>query len=349
MGKGAVQVRAHGAVWEEFPSGTAADEPERVRPYPFDRYGPLTEREWKGLLRFQEELAQEWSLVFTQWLRRKVRVQVAGPPVSLRRASALWEQAGGAGYRWHVEGAAALLIWPQTLLHQTLDCLLGGPGIASAPMRPTTELEARVIRQITARLAYRLLRLEVQRLDLAVPQDELEVRAVGPGQVAARSRWLAVGLDVGWASQMGPSGPGVQRIYLLLSPEWAARARMGLESFGRTGLGAEAEGLEELARVRGSLQRHLEETPITLRVVLGQSRLTLRELLSLEPGDVLQLEQRVDEPLAVQVGERPFFLGSPGEASGRLAVRLDAAWPAGDLSSQEAAEKGGASGWPATF
>src|SRR5690606_41595752 len=71
-------------------------------------------------------------------------------------------------------------------------------------------------------------------------------------------------------------------------------------------------------------------------VVLGEARLTVRELLSLEPGDVLQLEQRVDQPLAVHVGDRPFFLGSPGEASGRLAVRLDAAWPGAEPLAQEA-------------
>lgn len=329
---------AHGAVWEDSSKGARA-EPEQIRPYSFDRYGPLTEKEWKGLLRFQEELAQEWGLVLSQWLRRQVRVQVAGPPVSLRRATALWDESEGAAYRWYVGGAAVLLIWPQTLLLQTLDCLLGGPGIASAPMRPTTELEARVIRQITARLAYRLLRLEVQCLDLSVPQDELEVHAVGPDHAAARSRWLSLALDVSWASQVGPSGPGAQRMYLLLSPEWAARARQGLEKFGRKGIAAEVEEIEDLARVRGSLQRHLEETPITLRVVLGKTRLTLRELLSLEPGDVLQLEQRVDEPLAVEVGERPFFLGSPGEASGRLAIRLVAGRPAGDSVWQEAARE----------
>ena len=328
--------RVQGAVPRESPSGPAGGGPEGIRPSPLGQYGPLGEQEWKGLLRFQEELAQEWARVLSRWLRREVRVTVAGPPVAVRRARALWEQAGGAIYRWSVDGAAVLLIWPRVLMVQTLDALLGGLGVAAGPARPTTELEARVIRQISARLAYRLLRLEVQRLDRAVPPHELDVHPIGPDQVAARSRWFLIGLDVGWDTQRGPTGPGSQRLFLLLAPEWAIQVRAGLEGFARQGLGSEVEGLQDLARIRQRLQRHLEETPVTVRVVLGEARLTVRELLSLEPGDVLQLEQRVDQPLAVHVGDRPFFLGSPGEASGRLAVRLDAAWPGAEPLAQEA-------------
>ncbi|BAS27510.1 FliM/FliN family flagellar motor switch protein [Limnochorda pilosa] len=337
---------ARGAVSGDTAPGVAAQQPDGVRAYSFDLHGPLGEQEWKGLVRFQGELAEEWALVLTQWLKRRVRVRPAGPPVSLRRASSLWEQGEGEALRWHVDGAPVLLIWPQALLFQTLDCLLGGPGEAPSPLRPPTEIEGRVIRQITARLAYRLLRLEVQRLEVPVPPGEIEVHPVEPGQVSARSRWLSLALDVEWRSQRGPSGRGGERFYLLLSPEWAARARKGLALFGR-GMAGEAEDLADLKRVRTTLQRHLEETPVTVRVVLGRSRLTLREVLSLEPGDVLQLEQRVDEPLPVEVGEAPFFLGRPGEAAGRMAVRLEA-WVGGSSEPAEAGERGGPSGWPET-
>lgn len=330
---------AHGAASGDAISGAVADQPEEVRPYPFDLYGPLSEREWKGLVRFQEALVQEWALVLTQWLKRRVRIQAAGPPVTLRRASSLWAQGEGEAFRWHVAGAPVLLIWPMTLLFQTLDCLLGGPGETPVPLRPPTEIEARVIRQITARLAYRLLRLEVQRLELPVPPGEMEVLPVEPGQVSARSRWFSLAMDVSWRSQRAPAGHGSTRMYLLLSPEWAARARKGLAGLGR-GVAGEAEELEDLQRARATLQRHLEETPVTLRVVLGRSCLTLQEILSLEPGDVLQLDQRVDEPLPVEVGESTFFLGRPGEASGRLAVQLER-WVGGSQEPAEAGEKGG--------
>src|SRR5690606_35032638 len=128
-----------------------------------------------------------------------------------------------------------------------------GPGVAAGPARPTTELEARVIRQISARLAYRLLRLEVQRLDRAVPPHELDVHPIGPEQVAARSRWFLIGLDVGWDTQRGPRGPGAKLLFMRRAAAWASHVRDSLEGFARQGLGGEVEGLEDLTRFRQRL------------------------------------------------------------------------------------------------
>ena len=69
--------------------------------------------------------------------------------------------------------------------------------------------------------------------------------------------------------------------------------------------------LSQLARVKAPV-----------RAVLGKVEVPLREVLSLQAGDVLKLDSRVKEPTVVYVGTRPKFLGRPGLIGSRKAVQI---------------------------
>ncbi len=311
--------------------------PEGIRPSPLGQYGPLGEQEWKGLLRFQEELAQEWARVLSRWLRREVRVTVAGPPVAVRRARALWEQAGGAIYRWSVDGAAVLLIWPRVLMVANPRRPLGrARGWRQDPPGRRRSWRPRVIRRDQ----------RPPRLPPAPPGSpalgsggaahELDVHPIGPDQVAARSRWFLIGLDVGWDAQRARRGPVPSGFSCFSRPSGPSRCGQAWRASPAKAWVVRWKGCRIWpGSARGS-SGAWKRPQSRCGWSWEKPRLTVRELLSLEPGDVLQLEQRVDQPLAVHVGDRPFFLGSPGEASGRLAVRLDAAWPGAEPLAQEA-------------
>jgi len=64
--------------------------------------------------------------------------------------------------------------------------------------------------------------------------------------------------------------------------------------------------------------------PITVwvRAVVAQRTATLRELLDLEPGRVLDLTKRYDEPLELAVGAKVVALGEAVLASGRVGLRV---------------------------
>ncbi|MEL6169691.1 MAG: FliM/FliN family flagellar motor C-terminal domain-containing protein [Pseudomonadota bacterium] len=66
--------------------------------------------------------------------------------------------------------------------------------------------------------------------------------------------------------------------------------------------------------------------PVELTVSVGRLRPLVRELLALEPGSVLQMDRRIDEPVEIFVGNRLFARGelqeNPESGTGQLAVRL---------------------------
>ncbi len=70
------------------------------------------------------------------------------------------------------------------------------------------------------------------------------------------------------------------------------------------------------------LNQHLQKTQVEIRAELGKSQLTVKELLALEEGDVLFLDQEIDKEIPIYVQDRLKFYGRPGNIDGRIAVKL---------------------------
>lgn len=72
-----------------------------------------------------------------------------------------------------------------------------------------------------------------------------------------------------------------------------------------------------------NLKRRLERVKIPVIVELGSSSITVGELLDLEVGDVILLNERVDSPVTIKIGEKEKFKGKVGTFGKRLAVRIE--------------------------
>ena len=72
----------------------------------------------------------------------------------------------------------------------------------------------------------------------------------------------------------------------------------------------------------GTLSQHLGSTPVQATAVLGETSLTLRELLELERGDILQTNISTDDEVKVLIGGRPRLWGRPGLSKGKVAVKV---------------------------
>lgn len=71
------------------------------------------------------------------------------------------------------------------------------------------------------------------------------------------------------------------------------------------------------------LKNKIEELKIPLSVELGRAKVSIEEFLSLNVGDVIQLDQLSDEPLKAMVGREVKFLVKPGIKKTRLAAEIE--------------------------
>jgi flagellar motor switch protein FliM len=66
----------------------------------------------------------------------------------------------------------------------------------------------------------------------------------------------------------------------------------------------------------------LGTTSLPAVAILGESTLTLGELLALEPGDILRTSIPVDGEVKVTIGEKPRLWGRPGVSGGKTAIKV---------------------------
>ena len=73
---------------------------------------------------------------------------------------------------------------------------------------------------------------------------------------------------------------------------------------------------------REVLEQTMSEIPVEVVISLGESRVPVSDLMNLQPGDVIVLDQRVTEPLAASVGNIAKFHGWPGTTGKRQAFQI---------------------------
>ncbi len=74
--------------------------------------------------------------------------------------------------------------------------------------------------------------------------------------------------------------------------------------------------------MRETMGRTVRNVPLDLAVELGNSRITLRQLLQLQAGDVVSLDTRFGSPAVLPIQGRPKFQGQVGRIGNRLAFQI---------------------------
>lgn len=69
-------------------------------------------------------------------------------------------------------------------------------------------------------------------------------------------------------------------------------------------------------------EKHLKNVMIPLQALLGQTKITVNQLISLQDGDIIKLEQQIDEPLLIKVNQKGMMKGYPGAINGKRAVKI---------------------------
>ena len=147
--------------------------------------------------------------------------------------------------------------------------------------------------------AFRLLNLETN------PQF---IQATSPNEVI-----LVATLRIRIGEQTGAITLGYP--YLLLEPVLAGLA-------GQRWMASAASAPKPEARK--FMMRELGQSPLILRAFLGQAQISVRELLSLQAGQLIPIEADNANPVRVEVNGKPKFVGRPGTHRTHIAVELSA-------------------------
>ena len=70
------------------------------------------------------------------------------------------------------------------------------------------------------------------------------------------------------------------------------------------------------------LKKRVEKSKVAVSAVLGGTRITVRDFLELQKGDVIMLDNLVNNEIEIQVGDKQKYYGIPGVNKNKLAIKI---------------------------
>ncbi len=209
-----------------------------------------------------------------------------------------------------LEGTAVMDISP-AIAFTLIDRLLGGSGEVYENIRELTEIETGIISAIIED-AMGFLKEAWSSVEKLNPK--LEVIESNPNfvQIVLPSEKVAL---VTFEVELGKTNGRMSLAfpYLVLEP---ILKKLSYQQWFST---FKKRTSQEVVR---NVEERLKKTKVELSVELGKTELLVREIISLEKGDIIRLNRKEKDLLDVYIGDKVKFKGSPGIVGKSLAVEL---------------------------
>jgi flagellar motor switch protein FliM len=190
-----------------------------------------------------------------------------------------------------LDGQAALEIRPEAVFPM-IDRLMGGSGESLQTIRPMTEIEQRVIQAVLKLLVDNLKESwrPVYSIDFATTSIETHphmVQVVGPNEMIIHFRFrMRIKNTVAKINLAFPTLV-LEPIIHIFDQDWHNRKKITHDA---------------------ALLHQVRQVPVNVSIESGDTTFPMQSLLSLEVGDTLVLDQRVEWPMQLKVAGRKKLL-----------------------------------------
>ena len=295
----------------EAASGEGAE--KDLQPFDFRLPHRLSKNQLRVLQALHEDFTEAFASYLVSRLQNTVSMTVQSVDQLFYSEFVLSLPSPGCFYLLRVRGQEALAVMdvsPQLVL-AFVEHLMGGTTGAEKTARPITRIEQTIVKGIFQRAVAELERAwrsfaEVS-FSLERYESERDFLQMAPGSEIV----VAVSFELSIANQ-----PYQLRFCFPTFALEDVLARLNLQHF------------DTLAPARQTptwspaIQHALGSTRLPVSALLGKTTITVRELLSLKVGSVIETPLSTDGEIQVLIGDKPRFLGSPGVSEGKLAVKV---------------------------
>jgi flagellar motor switch protein FliM len=287
---------------------------KKIRAYDFKRAVRFSKDHIRSLTRIHENFARYLTTYFSAQLRTFVQisvVQVEQLPYDEFIRSIPKMTILNIFEAEPLEGRMVLEVHPN-VAYAMLDRLLGGVGAAPSKMGALTEIETIIMEKIFSRAFDSLQEAWKTVIDINPRMEALEtnpqfMQIVSPNEtIALISLSTKIGDTTGMINLCIPHVVIEPIMSKLSVHHWFVSQK-------KSRVPEEVEALQH--RV------HRAKLPIVAE--LGESQITISEFLSLAVGDVISLNKPVEDGLAIRIGDKLKYIGSPGTIKDRIAVQID--------------------------
>ncbi|QGT99175.1 Flagellar motor switch protein FliM [Candidatus Syntrophocurvum alkaliphilum] len=210
-----------------------------------------------------------------------------------------------------LEGSAILEINPN-LGFTFLDRLLGGPGIVPPKIRGLTEIELTVMEKLGQKMLDALQEPWESIIELDPVIERIETnpqftQLVSPGEIM-----IIVSIEVKMNDELGMINMCIP--FIVLEPI--------IEKLSVHYYYAQSSNQKKSPENETTIKQKLQNTALPIKVVLGETVITVKDLLELSVGDVVPVNKNIGDEIEVIIGQRTKFLGKPGIHNNKSSIQI---------------------------
>lgn len=290
------------------------DESEKkVKVYDFKRALRFSKDQIRSLTRIYDNFARLLTTYFSAQLRTNVHISVASadqipyeeyvrsiPNMTILNVFEVPP----------LEGRMIMEVHP-SIAYAMFDRVMGGKGSSLNKIENLTEIELKLITNLFERTLEHLQEAWTSITYIDPILAEIEVNPQFLQVVSPNETVVVISMNASVGDTSGMMNICIPHVVLEpIIPKLSAHYWMETTDKVRKP--------EEL-RV---LQQKVKEAEMQIVAQLGTSQLSIQDFLSLNFGDVIELNAKIDEPLIVKVGDIPKFIAQPGKVKQKQAVQI---------------------------
>jgi len=294
--------------------GSRGKAPADVQVYDFKRPERVSKDQMRALEGLHEGFGRNFGAALSGYLRTIIEVSVAHIE-QLTYSEFIHSLPNPTCFNLlkaeQLDGQLCLEISP-LIIYPIIDRLLGGSNAdLFIPQRPLTQIEQRLVQRITDRATHHLSEAWSNLTPLTFSVQDFEsnpqlVQIVPPNETV-----VVVGFELKMGNRAGTMSLCIP--YNVIEPIMTLLAAQNWFSYQRKG------GQDDHLR---KLTKNVHNAPVEARAFLAQTTISLNDLMSLQPGDVITTDKACEREVLIQVEGKNKFLGQLGQLRGNKAIRI---------------------------
>lgn len=286
---------------------------KRVKVYDFRRALRFSKDQIRSLTRIHENFARLLTTFFSAQLRTYVQINVASADQipyeefirSIPKMTILnvFDVAP-------LDGRVLMEVNPN-IAYAMMDRLLGGRGASHNKIDSLTEIETKIMSNMFEKAFDNFREAWSSISDIDPELTEFEVNPQFLQMVSPNETVVVISLSTTIGEASGMINMCIPHVVLEpIIPMLSVKYWMQTDK--KEGLPIELE----------MLQREIQKADVLVSAEIGSTEISIQDFLMLDIGDVIELNQHIDQPLQVKVGNIPKFSGQPGKMNKKLAIQV---------------------------
>ena len=289
------------------------EEDKKVKVYDFKRALRFSKDQIRSISRIHENYARLLTTFFSGQLRTYVNISVASvdkipyeefirsiPKMTILNVISMEP----------LEGKILMEVNPN-IAYSMMDRLLGGKGNSDVQPESLTEIETTIMTQMFEKAVVNIQEAWSTIVEIDPMLDEFEVNPQFLQMVSPNETVVVVSFNTQIGDVSGMINICIPHIVLEpIIPKLSAHYWM------------ESATKERDPEKYAILSKHMEKVELEAKVILGQSNITVNELLQLSTEDIISLNQKIQDPLTLEVNGEPKMHVQVGTVHKKVAVQV---------------------------